>query len=140
MGLQRVDAVVRQPRLCRAAGHFRGSSGFGKAFLNAGNREWAGKMHDDLIDAVRWAVREGIADARRVGIYGASYGGYAALVGAALTPEVLASAVNVVGPSNLVTFLRSFPPQWQAQKEQVGGPAWVTWTARRSSSDPDRPC
>jgi dipeptidyl aminopeptidase/acylaminoacyl peptidase len=92
--------------------NYRGSTGFGKKFLHAGDREWGGKMHDDLIDAVRWAVREGYADARRVAIYGGSYGGYAALVGAAFTPDVFACAVDVVGPSNLVTLLRSLPPSW----------------------------
>jgi dipeptidyl aminopeptidase/acylaminoacyl peptidase len=97
--------------------NFRGSTGFGKQFLYAGDREWGGKMHDDLIDAVAWAVKEGIADPKRVGIYGTSYGGYAALVGATFTPDVFACAVDIVGPSNLVTFLNSLPPYWEAEKE-----------------------
>ncbi len=93
--------------------NFRGSTGFGKRFLNAGNREWAGKMHDDLIDAVTWAIREGVADKGRVAILGGSYGGYAALVGLTFTPDVFACAVDIVGPSNLVTLLHTIPPYWE---------------------------
>jgi dipeptidyl aminopeptidase/acylaminoacyl peptidase len=93
--------------------NFRGSTGFGKKFLHAGDREWGGKMQDDLIDAVRWAIKEGYADPRRIAICGASYGGYAALAGAAFTPDVFACAIDVDGPSNLVTMLKAFPPQWE---------------------------
>ncbi|MBI5209308.1 MAG: S9 family peptidase [Elusimicrobia bacterium] len=93
--------------------NFRGSAGFGKKFLHAGDREWGAKMQDDLTDAVGWAVREGIADPRRVGIYGGSYGGYAALAGAAFTPDVYACAVDLVGPSNLETLIKSIPPYWE---------------------------
>jgi dipeptidyl aminopeptidase/acylaminoacyl peptidase len=93
--------------------NFRGSTGFGKAFVNAGDREWAGRMHDDLLDAVDWAVREGIADPKRVAIYGVSYGGYAALVGLTFSPEVFACGVSMVGPSNLVTLLETMPPYWK---------------------------
>jgi dipeptidyl aminopeptidase/acylaminoacyl peptidase len=92
--------------------NFRGSTGFGKKFLNAGNREWAAKMHDDLIDAVDWAVAEKIADPRKVAIMGGSYGGYATLVGLTFTPEKFAAGVDIVGPSNLVTLLESIPPYW----------------------------
>ena len=92
--------------------NFRGSTGFGKSFVNAGDREWARKMHDDLIDAVDWAVAERIADPARVGIYGASYGGYAALVGATFTPTKFACAVDLFGISNLVTFAKAVPPYW----------------------------
>jgi len=97
--------------------NFRGSTGFGKNFLNAGNLEWAGKMHDDLIDAVNWAVAEGIADKNKVAIYGGSYGGYSALVGATFTPEAFAAAVDIVGPSNIVTLLSTIPPYWGPVKE-----------------------
>jgi dipeptidyl aminopeptidase/acylaminoacyl peptidase len=97
--------------------NFRGSAGFGKKFLHAGDREWAGKMHNDLIDAVNWAVEQGIADPKRVAIFGGSYGGYAALVGATFTPDVFACAVDIVGPSNLVTLLRSIPPYWEPIKK-----------------------
>lgn len=97
--------------------NFRGSRGFGKAFLNAGNLEWGGKMHDDLIDAVQWAVAQGIADPEKVCISGGSYGGYAALVGLTMTPDVFACGISVVGPSNLVTLLESIPPYWESQVE-----------------------
>ncbi len=93
--------------------NFRGSTGFGKAFMNAGNREWGAKMHDDLLDAVAWAVGQGIADPKRTCIYGGSYGGYAALAGAAFTPDVFCCAVSIVGPSNIITLIQSVPPYWQ---------------------------
>ncbi|GBC77525.1 Dipeptidyl aminopeptidase BIII [bacterium HR08] len=92
--------------------NFRGSTGYGKAYLNAGDREWAGKMHTDLIDGKNWAVAQGYADPKRVCIMGGSYGGYATLVGLAFTPQEFACGVDIVGPSNLVTLLRSIPPYW----------------------------
>ena len=92
--------------------NYRGSTGYGKQFVNAGDREWGGRMHDDLVDAVRWIVDRGIADPARIAIYGGSYGGYAALVGAAFTPELFRAAIDVVGPSNLETLIRSIPPYW----------------------------
>lgn len=95
--------------------NFRGSTGFGKGFSNAGNREWGGKMHTDLVDAVQWAAAQGIADPERVGILGGSYGGYAALVGMTFTPEVFACGVDIVGPSNLITLMNTIPPYWQPQ-------------------------
>ena len=102
--------------------NFRGSTGFGKAFVNAGNLEWAGKMHDDLIDAVDWAIAERIADPRRVAIFGGSYGGYSALVGLTFTPETFACAVDYVGISNILTLLETIPPYWKP---------WQTiWKAR----------
>ena len=97
--------------------NFRGSTGFGKEFINAANMEWGGKMHDDLIDAVRWAIDRGIADPERVAILGGSYGGYATLVGMTFTPEVFACGVDIVGPSNLETLLNTIPPYWQPQIE-----------------------
>jgi len=93
--------------------NFRGSTGFGKAFINAGNREWAGKMHNDLIDAVNWAIDQGIADPDRVAIMGGSYGGYATLVGLTFTPDVFAAGVDIVGPSHIRTLLESIPPYWK---------------------------
>ncbi len=99
--------------------NYRGSTGYGKRFLNAGNREWGGRMHDDLVDAVRWAVDQGIADPERLAIYGGSYGGYAALVGATLTPEIFRCAVDIVGPSNLITFIETVPPYWKAFLEDL---------------------
>lgn len=92
--------------------NFRGSTGYGKDFVNAGNKEWAGAMHNDLVDAVDWAVQMGYAERDRVAIFGTSYGGFAALVGATFTPDLFCCAVDVVGPSNLVTFIRSVPPYW----------------------------
>ncbi len=92
--------------------NYRGSTGFGKNFINAANREWSGKMHDDLIDAVNWAVDEGIAQRDKVAIMGGSYGGYATLVGLTFTPEVFACGVDIVGPSSLVTLLENVPPYW----------------------------
>ncbi len=97
--------------------NFRGSTGFGKGFINAANMEWGGKMHDDLIDAVRWAIDQGIAAPERVAILGGSYGGYATLVGLTFTPEVFACGVDIVGPSSLETLLNTIPPYWQPQIE-----------------------
>lgn len=99
--------------------NFRGSTGYGKKFLNAGDREWGGKMHTDLIDAVNWAIKSGIADPKRIAIYGGSYGGYASLVGAAFTPDIFACAVDFFGPSNLITFIRSIPPYWEPFKKII---------------------
>jgi dipeptidyl aminopeptidase/acylaminoacyl peptidase len=92
--------------------NYRGSTGFGKNFTNAANGEWSGKMHDDLIDAVNWAVEKGIADRDKVCIMGGSYGGYATLVGLTYTPDVFACGVDIVGPSSLVTLLENVPPYW----------------------------
>ncbi|MGH9071480.1 MAG: S9 family peptidase [Acidimicrobiales bacterium] len=92
--------------------NFRGSTGYGKSFVNAGNREWGAKMHDDLLDALAVVVEAGFADPARVAIYGGSYGGYAALVGAAFTPEAFRCAVDLVGPSNLKTLIETIPPYW----------------------------
>ena len=93
--------------------NFRGSTGFGKNFVNAANHEWGGRMHDDLVDAVNWAISQGIADPDRVAILGGSYGGYATLVGMTATPEVFACGVDIVGPSSLVTLMETIPPYWQ---------------------------
>jgi len=107
--------------------NYRGSTGYGKSFVNAGDREWGGRMHDDLVDAVAYAVSQGWTDPARVAIYGGSYGGYAALVGAAFTPEVFCCAVDIVGPSNLKTLIETIPPYWAPMVAQfhrrVGDPA-----------------
>ena len=106
--------------------NFRGSRGYGKDFLNAGDKEWGAKMHDDLVDAVNWAVKQGIADPKRVAIFGGSYGGYAALVGATFTPGLFACAVDGSGPTNLVTLIKSIPPYWSARlatfHRRIGNP------------------
>jgi dipeptidyl aminopeptidase/acylaminoacyl peptidase len=107
--------------------NFRGSTGYGKAFVNAGDREWGGRMQDDLVDAVAFAVGQGWADPARVAIYGGSYGGYAALAGAAFTPDLFRCAVDIVGPSNLKTLIETIPPYWAPMVAQfhrrVGDPA-----------------
>jgi dipeptidyl aminopeptidase/acylaminoacyl peptidase len=106
--------------------NFRGSTGYGKRFLNAGNKEWGGRMHDDLVDAVQWAVDSGVADSSRIAIYGGSYGGYAALVGATFTPDLFRCAIDIVGPSNLITFIETIPPYWSSYlamlHDRVGNP------------------
>jgi dipeptidyl aminopeptidase/acylaminoacyl peptidase len=107
--------------------NFRGSTGFGKAFVNAADQEWGGRMQDDLTDAAAWAVARGYADPSRIGFFGASYGGYAALAAATQTPETFACIVDVFGPSNLVTLLRAIPPYWQTW--------FAAWRRRLASPD-----
>jgi dipeptidyl aminopeptidase/acylaminoacyl peptidase len=109
--------------------NYRGSTGYGKAFLNAGNKEWAGKMHQDLIDAKEWLVKEGIADPKKVAIAGGSYGGYATLVGLTFTPEEFACGVDIVGPSNIITLLKTIPPYWK--------PLMVVFTKRVGDIEKD---
>jgi prolyl oligopeptidase PreP (S9A serine peptidase family) len=99
--------------------NFRGSTGFGKGFINAGDLEWGRKMHDDLIDAVEWAIAQGIADRKRIAIMGGSYGGYAALAGLTFTPQVFCCGIDIVGPSNLETLLATIPPYWAAFFENL---------------------
>lgn len=98
--------------------NFRGSIGYGKDYYNAGDRQWSLKMHDDLIDAKRWLIKEGKVAQNKVAIFGTSYGGYATLVGLAFTPDEFVCGVDVVGPSNLVTLLSSIPPYWDPVKAQ----------------------
>jgi len=93
--------------------NFRGSTGYGRRFWEASFGQWGLKMQDDITDGVQWLVQRGIADPTRVGIYGASYGGYATLAGVAFTPELYAAAVNYVGVSNLFTFMNTIPPYWK---------------------------
>lgn len=104
--------------------NYRGSTGFGKSFTSKGNLEWGGKMHEDLLDAVQWAIKDGIADPTKIAIYGGSYGGYAALWAATQSSDVFKCAVDIVGPSNLQTLLSSFPAYWASFMEiayrQVG--------------------
>jgi len=106
--------------------NYRGSTGYGKEFLNAGNKEWGRNMHNDLIDAVHWVIDQSIADPKKVAIYGGSYGGYAALVGATFTPDLFCCAVDIVGPSNLVTLIKTIPPYWSTFlatfQNRVGNP------------------
>jgi len=106
--------------------NFRGSTGYGKAFVNAGDREWGNAMQNDLTDAVEFAIGQGWADRERVAIYGGSYGGYAALAGITFTPDLYRCAVDIVGPSNLKTLIETIPPYWQPQialfHQRVGNP------------------
>ncbi|HUC57385.1 MAG TPA: S9 family peptidase [Streptosporangiaceae bacterium] len=107
--------------------NYRGSTGYGKDFVNAGDREWGAKMQDDLTDAVAYAIGKGWADPARVAIFGGSYGGYAALAGATFTPDLYRCAVDIVGPSNLKTLIETIPPYWAPMVAQfhrrVGDPA-----------------
>ncbi|WP_208989118.1 prolyl oligopeptidase family serine peptidase [Pseudovibrio sp. POLY-S9] len=96
--------------------NFRGSTGFGKSFINASKNEWGGKMQTDLIDAVDWAIGEGIADPNRIAIMGGSYGGFAALTGLTQTPKKFACAIDLVGISNLLSFLDTIPEYWKTWK------------------------
>jgi dipeptidyl aminopeptidase/acylaminoacyl peptidase len=98
--------------------NFRGSTGFGKSFISAGDLQWGAAMHDDLVDAVEWAVAQGIARRDAVAIMGGSYGGYATLAGLTFTPELFACGVDIVGPSNLETLLQTIPPYWKPVVEQ----------------------
>ena len=106
--------------------NFRSSTGFGKKYLHAGDREWGLTMQSDLTDGVKWTVDQGIADPKRVAIFGGSYGGYAALAGAAFTPDLYRCAIDECGPSNLFTLLASFPPYWEVARSifytRVGNP------------------
>lgn len=106
--------------------NFRGSTGFGKKFLNAADLQWGRTMHDDLIDAVEWAIANGHADRNKVAIMGGSYGGYATLAGLTFTPETFVAGVDIVGPSNLETLLASAPPYWASFRanlfRRVGNP------------------
>ena len=120
--------------------NYRGSTGFGKTFINAGDREWAGKMHDDLIDAVNWSIAQGIADPKRIAICGGSYGGFASFVGATFTPDVFCCSVPVVGITSLETMLANPPPYWAAYFElwcdRVGDPRTAEGVALLKARSP----
>jgi dipeptidyl aminopeptidase/acylaminoacyl peptidase len=98
--------------------NYRGSTGFGKQFISSGDLQWGRKMHDDLLDAVEWAVKNGVTTPDKVAIMGGSYGGYATLAGMTFTPTTFACGVDIVGPSNLFTLLQTIPPYWEAGKQQ----------------------
>ncbi|HEY6089445.1 MAG TPA: alpha/beta fold hydrolase [Gemmatimonadaceae bacterium] len=120
--------------------NFRSSTGYGKKFLNAGNNEWGQKMQEDLTAGVRYLVSQGIVDPKRVGIMGGSYGGYATLAGLAFTPDVYAAGVSIVGPSNLITLLKSIPPYWEAGRiifhERMGNPNTAAGRAQLERQSP----
>ena len=121
--------------------NFRGSAGFGKRFLNAGNGEWGtGIMQHDITDGVRYLIDEGIADPDQVAIMGGSYGGYATLAGVTFTPDLYAAGVSIVGPSNIITLLNSIPPYWGPMKQmfvrRVGDPDDPNDRARLQAQSP----
>jgi dipeptidyl aminopeptidase/acylaminoacyl peptidase len=99
--------------------NFRGSTGYGKAFLNAGNRQWAGAMRTDLLDAREWAISEGLADPQRCAILGGSYGGYAVLTALAWSPDAFRCGIDIVGPSDLTTFMESIPAYWEPMRKML---------------------
>jgi len=120
--------------------NFRGSTGFGKTFLAAGDGEWGGRMDDDLCDAIDWAIRHGIADPARIAIMGGSYGGYAVLAAMTLHPEMYACGVDIVGPSNLETLMEAIPPYWESEREQlyraIGNPSTMEGKASLQARSP----
>ena len=120
--------------------NYRGSSGYGRAHMEKAMGEFAGRMHDDLVDGVRWAVEQGVADPQRVAIHGASYGGYSALVGATFTPEVFACAIDVVGVTDIARLLEAAPPYWELGlpwwHRYVGNPAVPEDRARMNAKSP----
>jgi dipeptidyl aminopeptidase/acylaminoacyl peptidase len=120
--------------------NFRGSTGYGKKFLNAGNKEWGQKMQDDITWGVKYLAAQGIVDPKRVGIMGGSYGGYATLAGLTFTPDVYAAGVSIVGPSNLITLLDSIPPYWESVRtifnERLGNPATAEGKAQLERQSP----
>ena len=99
--------------------NFRSSTGYGKEFLDAGNKQWGLKIQDDITDGVQWAIDQGIADPEKIGIYGASFGGYATLAGITFTPDLYAAAVDYVGVSNIFTLLETIPPYWETSAQYV---------------------
>jgi dipeptidyl aminopeptidase/acylaminoacyl peptidase len=107
--------------------NYRGSTGFGKHFVNIADQGWGGRMQDDLTDAAAWAVAQGHADPRRIAFYGGSYGGYAALTAATKSPEAFACIIDLFGMSNLLTFMRNIPPYWES--------GFSTW--KRRLADPE---
>ena len=120
--------------------NFRGSTGYGKKFLDAGNDQWGEKMQDDITFGVKHLVERGTADPRRVGIMGGSYGGYATLAGVAFTPDLYRAAVSIVGPSNLITLMNSIPPYWEAARkifhERMGDPTTAEGRAQLERQSP----
>jgi dipeptidyl aminopeptidase/acylaminoacyl peptidase len=120
--------------------NFRGSTGYGKKFLDAGNKQWGDRMQDDLTWGVKYLISQGTIDPKRVGIFGGSYGGYATLAGVAFTPDIYAAAVSFVGPSNLLTLLNSIPPYWEAGRkmfmERMGDPSTAEGKAQLERQSP----
>jgi dipeptidyl aminopeptidase/acylaminoacyl peptidase len=120
--------------------NFRGSTGYGKRFLDAGNKQWGDKMQDDITWGVKYLVSQGIADPKHAGIMGGSYGGYATLAGVTFTPDLYAAAVDYVGPSNLITLLETIPPYWEAARQvfykRMGDPTTADGKAQLDRQSP----
>jgi dipeptidyl aminopeptidase/acylaminoacyl peptidase len=120
--------------------NFRASTGYGKKFLDAGNKQWGDKMQDDVTWGAKYLVAQGIADPKRIGIMGGSYGGYATLAGVTFTPDLYAAAVDIVGPSNLVTLLSTIPPYWESIRKlfyaRMGDPATPEGRAQLERQSP----
>jgi dipeptidyl aminopeptidase/acylaminoacyl peptidase len=120
--------------------NFRASTGYGKKFLDAGNNEWGQKMQDDVTWGAKYLISQGIADPKRIGIMGGSYGGYATLAGVTFTPDLYAAAVDIVGPSNLVTLLETIPPYWESIRKlfsvRMGDPATAAGKAQLERQSP----
>jgi dipeptidyl aminopeptidase/acylaminoacyl peptidase len=120
--------------------NFRGSSGFGKKFIDAGNKQWGDKMQDDITWGVKYLIAQGISDPKRVGIMGGSYGGYATLAGVTFTPDLYAAAIDYVGPSNLITLIETIPPYWEAGRQvfyqRMGDPTTVEGKAQLDRQSP----
>ncbi len=120
--------------------NFRGSTGYGRDFMEKSFKQWGQTMQDDISDGVQWLVKQGIADPKRVAIYGGSYGGYATLAGITKTPELYACAIDYVGVSNLFTFMNTIPPYWEPFKkmmyEMVGDPGNATDSAMLRANSP----
>ena len=139
-GFNREHQMLANRGYAVLAVNFRGSTGFGKDFLNAGNKQWGLAMHDDLIDAVNWAVGKGITSADKVAIMGGSYGGYATLAGLTFTPDTFACGVDIVGPSNLETLLATIPPYWaplvKLFHERMGDPGTPEGLALLKAASP----
>ncbi len=120
--------------------NFRGSTGYGRKFWEASFGQWGLKMQDDITDGAQWLIKQGIADPKRLGIYGGSYGGYATLAGIAFTPDQYAAAVDYVGVANLFTFMKTIPPYWEPFRQQmyamVGNPDDPKDNARLAATSP----
>jgi dipeptidyl aminopeptidase/acylaminoacyl peptidase len=120
--------------------NFRGSTGYGKKFIDAGNKQWGDKMQDDITWGIKYLVDQGIVDPKRVGIMGGSYGGYATLAGVTFTPDLYAAAVDYVGPSNLITLLETIPPYWEAGRQlfyqRMGDPNTAEGKAQLNRQSP----
>jgi dipeptidyl aminopeptidase/acylaminoacyl peptidase len=120
--------------------NFRGSTGYGKKFIDAGNKQWGDKMQDDITWGVKYLVDQGIVDPKKVGIMGGSYGGYATLAGVTFTPDLYAAAVDYVGPSNLITLLETIPPYWEAGRQlfyqRMGDPNTAEGKAQLNRQSP----